>query len=154
MGEVRVMAEGTLRYVQGSGIGRTWATASAPASGLLAFIQSFSYTSAQTELTVKERGIPDHHKITEKNAIEISFECLWTGVFPSALTASGASVPMWHLEHKALAGEIGASSGFYHQFYGAVLTNAQFTEQSDGNRIQLDFVALAMNSNTASGYLG
>ncbi len=39
MPEVRIMSEGTLRYVQGSGSGRTWGTASAPASGLYGYVQ-------------------------------------------------------------------------------------------------------------------
>lgn len=154
MPEVRVMSEGTLRLVQGSGSGRSWATATSPVSALLAYVQSFSFTSGQTITTIKERGIPDHHKVTEKNPIEVTFECLWTGAFPAAVTASGVSIPHFHMEHKALAGEIGATSGFYHQFYGAALENIQWTEQSEGNRISLTFRALAMNGPTASGYLG
>lgn len=154
MAEVRVMSEGTLRVVQGSGTGRTWATASSPVSGLLAFVQSFSFTSGQTITTIKERGIPDHHKMTEKDPIDVTFECLWTGAFPSAATASGASIPHFHLEHKAVAGEIGATSGFYHQFHGCALQSIQWTEQAEGNRINLSFRALAMNGATGSGYLG
>lgn len=154
MAEIRVMSEGTLRFVQASGTGRTWATGAAAPNGLLAFVQSFTYSSGQTVTTIRERGIPDHHKITEKMPIEVSFECLWTGVFPSALTSSGATVPMWHLEHKAAAAEIGATSAFYNQFFGAALQSVEWNEQAEGNRIQLSFIALAMNGNTASGYLG
>jgi hypothetical protein len=154
MPEVRVMAEGTLRVVQGSGSGRTWATGASQPSALLAYVQSFSWTSGQTVTTIKERGVPDHHKITEKDPIDVTFECLWTGSFPSAITASGASIPHWHIEHKALAPEIGATSAFYHQFHGAALQNIQFTEQSEGNRISLTFRTLGMNGPTASGYLG
>ena len=152
--EVRVAAEGTLKFIQASGSGRTWATASAAPSGLVAYVQSFSFTSGQTTVQVMERGVPDHHKIVSKQPIDVTFECLWTGSFANALTASGTTVPMFHLEHKAAAQEIGATSAFYHQFHGAVLQSVGLTEAAEGNRISLTFRALAMNGATASGYLG
>jgi hypothetical protein len=152
MPEVRTMAEGTLWFVQASGSGRTWATASAPASGLVAYVQSFSHTSAQNITTISERGIPDHHKFASKSPIDVTFTCLWTGAFTGMLTASGSTVPMMHLEHRASAAELGAS-GFYHQYHGSVLTNIAFNEAEAGNTIALSFRALAMNGPTASGYI-
>lgn len=153
MAESRVQAEGTLRFVQASGVGRTWATASAPASGLVAFVQSFSHTSAANFVQIADRGVPDHHKKVSDSPIDVTFNCLWTGAFTGALTASGATVPMWHLEYRASAAEIGASSGFYYQYHGAVLTNNGFTEAAEGSTIALTFRALAMNGPTGSGYI-
>jgi hypothetical protein len=147
------MQEGVLRFVQASGSGRTWATASAPASGLVAYVQSFSHTSAVNFVQINERGIPDHHKFVSKSPIDVTFNCLWTGSFTGALTASGSTVPMFHLEHRASAGELG-TTGFYHQYHGAVLTNVAFNEAAEGDTIALTFRALAMNGPTASGYLG
>jgi hypothetical protein len=154
MAETRNMTEGTLRFVQASGSGRTWATASAPVSGLVAYVQSYSHTSAVNFVQISERGIPDHHKMAGKSPIDITFNCLWTGAFTGMLTASGTTVPMMHIEHRASAAELGAGSAFYHQYHGAVLTNIGFTEAAEGNTIALTFRALAMNGPTASGYLG
>jgi hypothetical protein len=153
MPEVRTMAEGTLRFVQASGSGSTWATASAPVSGLVAYVQSFSHTSAVNFVQISERGIPDHHKFASKSPIDVTFNCLWTGAFTGMLTASGSTVPMMHLEHRASAAEIGATSAFYHQYHGAVLTNIGFTEAAEGNSIALTFRALAMVGPTASGWI-
>jgi len=153
MAEVRVMAEGTLRLVQASGSGASWATASAPASALMGFCKSFSYTSAQTVTTISERGIPNHNKITEKAPIDVTFQLLWTGVFPTAASGASATVPMWHLEHRASAAEIAAGSAFYHQFYGGALQSIKFTEATDGNTIDLTYRCLGMNGGTASGYI-
>lgn len=152
MPEVRTQAEGSLWFVQASGSGRTWATASAPVSGLVAYVQSFSHTSAQNFTQIMERGIPDHHKFVSKSPIDVTFNCLWTGAFTGALTASGSTVPMMHLEHRASAAELG-TTGFYHQYHGAVLTNIAFNEAAEGNTIALTFRALAMNGPTASGYV-
>ena len=154
MAEVRVQAEGTVWWVQASGSGRTWATATGPASGLVGFVKSLSFTSAQTIVTMMERGQPDHHKITQKTPPEITMEFLWTGSFltPTA-TGSGASLPMFHLEFRASAVERGAGTGEYFQFHGCALTDNRVTEQEDGNRVSLTFRALAMNGPTASGYI-
>jgi hypothetical protein len=153
MPEVRVMAEGTLRFVQASGSGSTWATASAPVSGLVAYVQSFSHTSAANIVQIAERGIPDHHKFAGRSPIDVTFACLWTGAFTGMLTASGSTMPMMHLEHRASAAELGTTSAFYHQYHGAVLTNIGYTEAAEGNSISLTFRALAMNGPTASGYI-
>lgn len=153
MPEVRVQAEGSLWFVQASGSGRTWATASAPASGLVAFVQSFSHTSAANFVQVADSGVPDHHKMVSKSPIDVTFNCLWTGAFTGALTASGSTVPMWHLEYRASAAELGSNSGFYYQYHGVVRTNDAFNEAAEGSTIALTFRALAMNGPTASGYI-
>lgn len=156
MAETRIQAEGTLRFVQGSGSGRTWATGASQPSGTLGYVQSFSYTSAQTVTTVMERGVPDHHKITQKAPITVAVNYFWTGGFPSALTASGNTMPLLHLEFRASAAEIGnGSTGFYYQFMGAALQQAQFTEGAGDtpDAIQATYMCLAMTGPTGSGYL-
>lgn len=154
MAEVRVQLEGSFRVVQGSGSGATWATASAPPSGLLAYVQSFNFTSAQTVTTITERGIPSHHKITQKAPINLTVNALWTGGMPTALTASGATVPLYHGEFRASAAEIGnGNTGFYYQFFGLALQSVQLTEQSNGDTLALQYMALGMVGPTGSGYL-
>lgn len=152
--EVRVMREGELRFVRASGVGSTWATASAPVSGIMGYVQSLSFTSAQTITTISERGTPNHHKLTERSPIDVTFECLWTGSFPTAVSGSGATLPMWHLEHRASAGEVGnGTTGDFHQFHGAALISHQWTEAREGNRIALTFRCLAYVGPTGSGFL-
>lgn len=153
MGEVRTMLEGTLRFVQASGSGRTWATGAAAPAGLFGYVESFTYTSAQTVTTIKDRGIPDHHKVTEKAPIDVSFDLLSTGSAFSFLTASGASVPMIHLEHRASAAELIAATGYYYQFHGVAVQSLKFTEGKEGNKISVQGRALAMVGPTGSGYL-
>lgn len=152
-GEVRTFAEGELWWVQASGSGRTWATASAPASGFLAYVQAgMGYTSAQKFAVIKERGIPDHYKFTERDPIELSFQCLSTGGMPSAASGSGASVPMLHLELRHERAE-NPASGYYEQFHGVPIQSLAFKENPDGNTIDFKSMALAMNGPTGSGYL-
>ncbi len=157
MSEVRVMAEGSLWWVQASGSGRVWATAATPASGLVGFVTDFSFTSAQTITTIMERGVPHHHKKTEAARIEPSFNFLWTGTnaIPSATTGTGASLPMFHLEFKATRNEdgTGAGSGFYYQFMGCAFQSSDFKESKEGNNHAYKFAALAMSGVNSSGFL-
>lgn len=155
MAEVRNLPEGSLRWVQASGTGRTWATASAPASGLIGFVQEgMTFTSGQTITQIMERGIPDHHKLVSKNAIQVSFTFMWTGSAQFPVSGSGASVPMYHLEYRASAVEYaGAPSGFFYQFHGVALSQQSFTENGNGDQIQFQGIALGMVGPTASGYL-
>lgn len=157
MAEQRVMMEGSLWWVQASGSGRTWATASAPASGLVGLVTDFSFTSGATITTIMERGVPNHHKLTERSRIEPGFSFGWTGTnaMPSAVTGTGASLPMFHLEFKAARNEdgTGLGSGFYYQFHGAALQSFDFKEAKEGDSITLKAACLAMNGPTASGYI-
>lgn len=159
-GEIRVLAEGTLRGVQASGSGRTWATAASPASALYAFVQDgFTFNSAQTVIQVMERGTPDHNKVVEKQGIDVTLSQLvsyQTGQQTpfSILTASGTTVPMQHLEYKSLAGEIGnGTTAMYYQFMGVVPESFKFTEAVKGNKMDLKFKCLAMTGPTGSGFL-
>lgn len=158
MAEVRTMSEGTFRIVQASGSGRTWATGTTPPSALIAFVQNgFSFTSAQTITTIMERGIPDHHKVTEKAAIKVTMSNLLTnatGQLPmTTLTASGTTVPMVHAEWKQAASEMGAGSAIYYQFYGVATESFKNTEDSKGNKGDYSFVCLGYTGPTASGFL-
>lgn len=161
VGEVRIMAEGTLRGVQASGSGRTWATAASPASALYGFVQNgMSLTSAQTVTTIMERGIPDHHKISEKSPIKVTVSQLInhnTGSQTPFIitTASGTTVPMQHLEWRISAAEIGAGggTGMYYQFLGVAPESFKITEDSKGNKMDYSFVCLAMTGPTGSGFL-
>ena len=153
-GEIRTHLEGTLRWVQASGSGRTWATASAPASGIFGYVQEgATYTSGQTITTVMDRGIPDHHKLASKDAITFSLTVLSTGFIPSPSSGSGASVPMWHLELRESQPEVGSGSAIYTQFHGVAPNSIVWTENAAGNTFQVQGVALSMNGPTASGYL-
>lgn len=152
-GEIRVMREGTLRWVQASGSGNSWGTASAPASGLFGFVESFDFSSARTVTTVNDRGTPNHHKVTEVAPISLNVTFKWTGETPIPASGSGASVPMFHLEYRSNEPENGAS-GRYYQFYGAAMLNANFTEGMEANTIQQAFVCLGTSGVSNTGYLG
>lgn len=152
MTEVRTMREGTLRFVQASGSGNTWATAATPVSGLFGYVQSFTWTSGQTVTTISERGTPDHHKVTNVEPIQLAFSTYWTGTIPTAASGAGASVPMYHLEFRATAAELGSS--YYVRAYGVVPQSIQFTEALEGDTLQWTCVALGMGGPTTSGFLG
>ena len=153
--EIRVAAEGALWWVQQSGSGRTWATATGPKSGLVGLVTDFSFSSGQTVTTIMERGRPNHHKITEFGRIEPTFNMGWTGTYaiPSAETGSGASVPMFALEFKAIRPEDFAGSGYYYQFLGGAMQSFDFKEAKEGDNVTLKFACLGMVGPTASGYL-
>src|SRR3990167_4000093 len=158
--EVFVQAEGMLSMVQASASGglasgaRVWATGSAPPSAIaLAYVQSFSFTSAQQIATVRNRAQPTHHKQTQLDPINVSFTLLFTGAITGFLSASGATLPMGHLEYKAIEPLVGATSGRYFQFHGVPFQHMQFSEAADGDTLQMTCLALGMNGPTASGYL-
>lgn len=152
-GEVRVMAEGTLRAVQASGAGLTWVTASGATTWTIGYCRSFTYTSGQTVMTIKDRGIPAHNKVTEKSEVSITFQFDYnaTGSVPVPASGGGATVPMFLLEHKQAALELGSDSGVWHLFMGCPGESFQFTE-GDPNTLQVTTRALAMLV-TGSGYL-
>ena len=155
MAEIRNRAEGTLRWVQASGSGTAWATASAPTSGLLGYVRNFTWTSGRTIQVISDRGVPTHNKLVSKEGINVSFDVAYgvTGDYPPTnATGSGATVPMVHMEFKMTAKEAGA--GIYYQFYGMPIASMNFTEGDNENTISFQGVALAMIGPTGSGYLG
>jgi len=155
MTEVRNSTEGSLRWVQASGSGSTWATASAPASGLIGYVSNVTFTSARDVQVISNRGIPSHHKFVAKTPVSVQFDLQWgiTGDYPPMnVTGSGATVQMVHLELKSTAAEDG--SALYHQIHGVSINSMAWTETTPANTMQFQGVGLAMVGPTASGYLG
>ena len=153
MTEVRNLHEGALRWVAASGSGTTWATASAPTTGLLGFVTNFTFTSAQTMDPISNRGTLSHWKRTDDQPVTLSWDLLWgiTANYPTWITSSGASVPMIHLEFESTAPEAGIA--LWHQFHGVVLDQLSLTEANPSNTQSWTCRALGMNGPTASGYL-
>ena len=156
MPEIRTFPEGSLRWVQASGVGLTWATASAPQSALVGFVEpGLSVSSARDVLAVYERGKPSHHKLMQETMPEVTFtykQAVTANMAPMFATASGASVPLVHLELKADVKEAPGSAQWF-QFIGGVCLNRGYTEPADGNRFQETWRFLAYTGPTASGYL-
>jgi len=155
MTEVRSQNEGTLYWVQASGSGNLWATASAPASGTLGYVTNLTHTSARDIQQIFDRGKPKHHKWVQDQAITVQFDLQYgiTADYPPVnITASGSTTPMIHMELKMTAPENGASE--YFQYHGVALNSLQFTEATPANTQVWQGMALAMNGSTASGYLG
>ncbi len=153
--EARVFAEGSLRFVQASGIAG-WATASAPQSALIGFVQvGARFNSAATMATVKERGVPNHHKKLGAEVIEVQFTYLQavTANMANPATASGVSTKQAHFELRHQDDEVAAASAQYFQFMNGVQLSRGFTEAQDGNQFQETWRFLSMTGPTASGYL-
>ena len=151
--EVRVFAEGTIRWVQASGTG-VWATASAPASGLMGFVQpGLKFTVGETYATVSDRGVPKHHKLLGTEPIEGNFTVFSqaTADWPRPATGSGTTTRAVHLEYKQAAPE---GTPIYGMFINAILLPATLTEAAEGNTYEFPFRAISAIWPTASGYLG
>lgn len=156
--EVRVFAEGSLRWVQASGTGG-WATGSAAVTALIGFVQAGAgYNSARGVVTVMERGSAHHHKVITVDPPEITFSYLQavTGNMPliRMATASGVSVPAVHFELRQTDAETQSGpSALWYQFMLCTLVSQGWTEGENGNTYQETWRALSMVGPTASGYL-
>ena len=153
--EVRTFAEGAVRWVQASGTGG-WATASAALTALVGFVQAgAAWNTAQTIVTVMERGSAHHHKVTEQPASTVTFSYLQavTGAISNPAVASGASTKQIHLELKGTDTELPSVTGQYFQFMNCVLESRGWSEDVGGNKFQETYRYLSMNGPTASGYL-
>lgn len=157
--EVRVQAEGTLRWAGASAPNGGWITAMTPvsSSGAVGFVQAgMSHQSATKRVTVSDRGVPNHHKNIGREPGEVTFTFLEaiTANNPALYktTAGGASLPLVHFEHKATAAEDG--SAIYRQYHHCTLISDGWTEQEEGNAYQQTWRFLSMNGPTASGYMG
>ena len=154
--EVRVLSEGTLRWVQSSGTGG-WATASAPASGLLGYVQAgMTFSRTETYVGIHDRGTPKHFKHTKTEFGKGQFKLLYgiTADYPAtAITASGVSVPQVHLEWRANYTENGTASGIYWQLTNCVIDTPKITEAENGDDATYDFQFVGWVGPTASGYL-
>lgn len=144
---------GSLRGVQASGVGTGWATATSPSTCVYGFSENFTFTSAQTIVTQSDRGTPKHHAIGDLMPIDISFDVGYTGGVYAPNTASGAQLPLQHLEYRSSAIDIAPASAFYYQFYGFAVESVAMKEGKDGNVLSYKGKALAMLGPTASGYL-
>lgn len=154
MAEIFVQREGALRWAQVSGNGLSWQTAAAAPTGLMGFIQSFSIKSAQTVTTIMDRGVPSHHKVTDKPIVEVDFSFLSTGYWPTGVaTNSLATTPQFLMEFKQVASNSANGSAVYHQFYGVGIRSVKFDEGKDGNTITLSTYAVTYTGPTASGYM-
>lgn len=155
MAEIRNRREGALRWVQASGSGTSWATASGASTGLIGYVRNFTWTSGRTVQVISDRGTPSHNKLVSKEGIQVSFDVAYgiTGDYPPVnVTGSGATVPMVHMEFKMTAPEAGGA--LYYQFHGLPIASMNFAEGDQENTLSFQGVALAMNGPTASGYLG
>lgn len=154
--EARTFAEGSLRWVQASGTGG-WATASAPISALVGFVQAgLGFQSARNMVTIMERGVPHHHKFVSQEPPQITFTYLQavTANFANPATASGVSTPQVHFELRHTDTETPAQTAQYFQFHNGVLLSRNPTEGENGNTIQETWKFLSMVGPTASGWLG
>lgn len=154
--EVRVFAEGSLRWAAASASGGAWATASAAPTALVGFVQAgMAAPSAQRVTTIMERGVPSHHKVIGKDAGEIVFTIqeAVTANDPAlrVATAGGATVPLMHFELKSKAAE--DASALYYQFLHCALVSNNWTEGEEGNTRQQTWRYLSYVGPTASGYL-
>ena len=152
MGEARNSTEGTLAWVQASGSGKTFATASAPASAVFGFAENFRFASAVDRAVIMDRGIPSHYKLNSRTVIDWSCDVLYanTGEWPMLwTTASGSTTPMGHLQLKMTAPEMGSS--LYYVLIGAALDSFEFTETTPANKLALKGRALAMSGVNTSG---
>lgn len=155
MPEVRNMREGTLRWVQASGSGVVWATAATPQSGLFGFIQAgMAMTWGSEYGIVEDRGEPSHNKRVRTTPPTMRFTILEgvTADWPDNVvaTASGASVPMVHLEFRERRSELPSPSALFYRLHGVPWPQGvTLTEQPEGNT--REYVANGLSALVASG---
>ena len=151
MAEVFTLSEGELRWVQASGSGTGWQTASAPQSGLMGFVTTTTFTSGAPHVAMYDRGIPNHFKRTQRDPINIGVAFNFTGDWPRPSAGQGASVERLHLELKLF--NSGLQSGYY-QFHGVVLPTVDYAAALEGDTFTLNGLMALSMIRTASGYLG
>lgn len=107
-------------------------------------------------ITVKERGLPHHHKKLGADAVQVDFTYLQavTANMANPATASGVSTRQSHFELRYQDDEVAAGSGQYFQFMNGVLLTRGWTEGENGNQFKETWSFLSMAGPTASGYLG
>lgn len=144
MPEIRNLPEGVLSWVQSSGTGG-WATASAPASGLVGYVQGgMNFQQPRQYETVYNRGTAGHFKLVRVENGKLSFDVLYgiTADYPpTAITASGVSTNQIHLEWKVTAPEIGGVQ--YWQFMNCVQATPKVTENERGDQASFEFQYLS-----------
>ena len=158
MTEVRNRKEGTLRWVEASGAGPTWLTASAPVSGLIGFARGFTLNSARTTYQVMDGGVPNHTKDLGAGSIQVTFDLAWgvTAQYPSVVGTGGGGhsvAGLIHLEYRATAAEAGSGSALYMRVHGVTINSLAFADGDQENTQNFTCVGLGMCGPTASGYL-
>lgn len=155
--EIRNFAEGRLRWVVASGNGTTWVTASAPATGLVGFVQEGQTFQRQRTVTqVMERGYPSHQKNASQAFVPVTFtfkQSVTANYPPTSTTAGGASLPLVHFELMHNVPELGGPTAQFHQYISCAFVSDGWTEAEDGNNYQQNWQAAIVLGPTASGYL-
>lgn len=160
--EVRIAAEGQLRFVQASGYTGVMTTASGAVSKLVAYCSELRANFQPPTFTwIRDRGVLSHVKRTNDGGpYEWDARCLVVNsatllTIASGLgTASGASVVKVHAEYKSITNEDSTLTALYYQLYHAVLTELNLEEAEDGNVYRVKFQGWSAVLGTASGYLG
>ena len=153
--EVRIYAEGSLRWAEASGTGG-WTTASGAPTALVGFVlPGATYRSARTVALVAERDAPHHHKLLSNDPVELQFAYRQavTANRPNPATASGATVPKVHFEIKTLIQESPTFTAHYFQFEHCAKIAEGWMETPAGNVWTETWRALSMTGPTGSGYL-
>lgn len=162
--EVRVAAEGELRYSQASGFSGAWTTASAPVTGLIGFCEELRMAHPlATFLPIRDRGALSHFKRTDdggpyswefRASLVNTASVWWLNVASINATASGASIRKVHLEYKAAVPEhgTGAGTGIYFHLHHGHIEDASFDE-GDPTVMRLRFVGWSADVATATSYL-
>lgn len=156
--EVRIFAEGTLRWAQASGNGTSgWVTASAAPTALIGYVQAgTNFNRQRTVVSVMERGMPNHQKNAAQASVPITFTFLQSVTAnypPTSTTAGGASLPLVHFELKHGVPELGGNTAQYHQFVYCAFVGDNFTEAEQGNTYQQTWNALYVLGPASTGYL-
>lgn len=152
--EIRIMREASVAWVQASAAAApAWTTASAPRSGVFAYIDAFGVTSAATVIPVFDRGAAKHWKQTQEDVLGVTLTTRWTGYWPTGIeTAEGATLPLIHLEFKSLETELGGGTARFIQIYNVPWNSIAYTVAAEGDTNAMTFQSLGMLL-TASGYL-
>lgn len=155
--EARILAEGSLRWVVASGTGPAWGTASAPATGLVGYVQAgLAFTRERNVIGVMERGTPDHLKNAGRNFVDVQFgflQAVTANYPPTASTSQGASLPMLSFEMKHNVTELGGPTAQYHHFINGAFVSDGFAEAEAGNVYTHTWRFTNVLGPTASGYL-
>ncbi len=160
--EVRIAAEGQLRFVQASGYTGIMTTASGAVSKLVAYCSELRANFQPPAFTwIRDRGVLSHLKRTndggpyewEARALVVNTGTLLT-VTTGIATASGASVAKVHVEYKSITNEDPTLTAVYYHLHHAVLTDLSMEENEDGNVYRVKFQGWSAVVATASGYLG
>ncbi len=127
---------------------------------MIGFAAGFTFDRNDQYVTISNRGIPNHHKRTMRSPVELNFNVIYgvTADYPPRnpyVTASGFSVPGWHLEFKQHTPEIGSglATGIYYQFHNCVEIGDPFSENEAGNTVAFRYRALAAVGPQSTGYL-